>query len=235
MNSRPIVLRFASGSVTPSSAARNASDASRWTRRMLKRSRKVATTSSASLCRIRPWSTKMQVSWSPIASWISTAATDESTPPDRPQMTRPLPTSARMRAISVARKPAIVQSPLRPATLKRKLREERRAVRRVHHLRMEHRCVIAALLVRCDRIGRVLRHRIDPEALGQARHAVAMAHPNRVAPTRSPHPVEQCARLEDLDVGPPELRRVAGPRPCRRAARTRSAGRSRWRGWGRRR
>jgi hypothetical protein len=29
----------------------------------------------------------MQVSWSPIASWISTAATEESTPPDRPQIT----------------------------------------------------------------------------------------------------------------------------------------------------
>ena len=35
-------------------------------------------------------STKTQVSWSPIASWISTAATDESTPPDRPQITLPV-------------------------------------------------------------------------------------------------------------------------------------------------
>jgi hypothetical protein len=32
----------------------------------------------------------MQVSWSPIASWISTAATEESTPPDRPQITLPV-------------------------------------------------------------------------------------------------------------------------------------------------
>jgi hypothetical protein len=30
------------------------------------------------------------VSWSPIASWISTAATALSTPPDNPQMTRPV-------------------------------------------------------------------------------------------------------------------------------------------------
>jgi hypothetical protein len=29
------------------------------------------TTSAASFMRIRPWSTRMQVSWSPIASWIS--------------------------------------------------------------------------------------------------------------------------------------------------------------------
>ena len=40
--------------------------------------------------RIRPWSTNTQVSCSPIASWISTAATALSTPPDRPQITLPL-------------------------------------------------------------------------------------------------------------------------------------------------
>ena len=32
---------------------------------------------SASPCRNSPWSTNTQVSWSPIASWISTAATAE--------------------------------------------------------------------------------------------------------------------------------------------------------------
>ena len=36
----------------------------------------------------RPWSTKTQVSWSPTALWTSSAATAESTPPERPQMTR---------------------------------------------------------------------------------------------------------------------------------------------------
>jgi hypothetical protein len=37
----------------------------------------------------------MQVKRSPSASWISTAATEESTPPDSPQITRPsLPTWA---------------------------------------------------------------------------------------------------------------------------------------------
>ena len=60
----------------------------------------VARPRSASSSRIRPWSTKMQVSWSPIASWISTAATEESTPPDRPQITRPSPTWARICAIA---------------------------------------------------------------------------------------------------------------------------------------
>ena len=56
----------------------------------------------------------MQVSWSPIASWISTAATLESTPPDNPQITLPLPTWARMRATASARKAFMVQSPRQP-------------------------------------------------------------------------------------------------------------------------
>ena len=47
------------------------------------------TTCSASFSRISPWSTNTQVSCSPIASWISTAATALSTPPDRPQITLP--------------------------------------------------------------------------------------------------------------------------------------------------
>ena len=38
----------------------------------------------ASFRRSRPWSTNTQVSWSPMARWISAAATEESTPPDRP-------------------------------------------------------------------------------------------------------------------------------------------------------
>ena len=74
--------------------------ASTCTSGMLKWPRNSDTTSLASFRRSRPWSTKMQVSWSPIASWISTAATALSTPPDRPQMTRPLPTWARILAIS---------------------------------------------------------------------------------------------------------------------------------------
>ena len=79
----------------------------------------------------------MQVSWSPIASWISTAATARSTPPDSPQMTRPLPTCARIFAISLERKCAMVQSPAKPAILCTKLAISLRAVRRVHHLGVE--------------------------------------------------------------------------------------------------
>ena len=55
---------------------------------------KASTTCSASFIRIRPWSTKTQVSFSPTALWTSSAATEESTPPERPQITRPSPTWA---------------------------------------------------------------------------------------------------------------------------------------------
>jgi hypothetical protein len=63
----------------------------------------------------------MHVSWSPMASWISTAATALSTPPERPQITRPLPTWARILAISVDLKCAMLQSPGRPAMRRTKL------------------------------------------------------------------------------------------------------------------
>ena len=52
--------------------------------------------------RSRPWSTNTQVSWSPIARWISAAATDESTPPDRPRITSSPPTCARIAATASA-------------------------------------------------------------------------------------------------------------------------------------
>ncbi len=70
-------------------------------------------------------STKTQVSCAPIASWISTAATEESTPPERPQITLPAPTCRRMRATASPRKAAMVQSPARPAIWWVKLRSIR--------------------------------------------------------------------------------------------------------------
>jgi hypothetical protein len=59
----------------------------------------------------------MQVNCSPMASWISTAATEESTPPESPQTTRREPTWARILAIAWSRNAAMVQSPAQPATL----------------------------------------------------------------------------------------------------------------------
>jgi hypothetical protein len=53
---------------------------------------------------------------------IGTAATEESTPPEGPQITRPLPTWARIFSISASRKARMVQSPAQPATRWVKLR-----------------------------------------------------------------------------------------------------------------
>ena len=81
----------------------------------------------------------MQVSWSPIASWISTAATAESTPPERPQITLPLPTCARIFAIACSRKAPMVQSPVEAGDLVDEIAEQLGAVRRVHDLGVELR------------------------------------------------------------------------------------------------
>jgi hypothetical protein len=93
MNSSPMIFRLRSGSSTPASLARNRSSASTWTRGMPNPSN-ASTTCSASFSRIRPWSTKTQVSLSPTARWTSSAATEESTPPESPQITLPSPTWA---------------------------------------------------------------------------------------------------------------------------------------------
>ena len=92
-----MILRFCSGSLTPARRSRNTAAASTATSGMLKWPRNSSTTCSASPARSRPVSTKTQVSWSPIASCRSSAVTAESTPPERPQITRPPPTCSRMR------------------------------------------------------------------------------------------------------------------------------------------
>ena len=82
------------------------------------------------------------------------------------------------------------------------------AVGRVNHFGVEHRRVVAARLVGGDRIGRVLRDGVDAKALGQPGHAVAVAHPHRIAPARPPDAFEQGAWRKDLDVRPAELGRM---------------------------
>ena len=57
-----------------------------------------------------------------MAWWMIDAATVESTPPERPQTTRPLPTCALMRAVASSMNEAIVQSPVQPHTSNAKLR-----------------------------------------------------------------------------------------------------------------
>ncbi len=98
MNSPPIALRFSSGSVMPRSRSRNRSWARTCTSGTWKWWPNACSTCSASLWRMKPWSTNTQVSRSPIARCTSSAATALSTPPERPQMARWSPTCARMRS-----------------------------------------------------------------------------------------------------------------------------------------
>ena len=58
--------------------------------------RKVSTTCSPSPWRMSPVSTNTHVSCGPMALCTSAAATAESTPPESPQIARPVPTWARM-------------------------------------------------------------------------------------------------------------------------------------------
>ena len=139
-------------------------------------------------------STKTQVSWSPIASWISTAATDESTPPESPQITLPVPTCAWIFATCSARSAAMRPVALHAGDLLHEVGQQLRAIGRVHHFGVEHGGVVAALLVDRDGEGRVLGRADDLEAFRQLRDAVAMAHPDGIALADFPEALEQRAR-----------------------------------------
>ena len=159
--------------------------------------------------RIRPWSTKTQVSWSPIASWISTAATAEF---DAAGKAADHPALADLGADRLARLGAERRHrpvALQPRDLVDEIADQPRAVGRVHDFGMEHQAVIAARLVGDQRVGRVLRSRDAREARRQAGDAVAMAHPDDVALARLPHALEQRARVADLDLGAAEFAVVA--------------------------
>ena len=82
--------------------------------------RKVSSTWSASPERMRPVSTKTQVSWSPIALCTNAAATAESTPPLRAHSTRSPPTWARTAATCCSMMETCVHSGRHPHTSIRK-------------------------------------------------------------------------------------------------------------------
>ncbi len=77
-------------------------------------------TCSRSCFRRSPWSTKMHVSRSPMARCTSTAATEESTPPDSPQIAAPSPTCARTRSTVSSMNAPAVHVGRTPHTEKRK-------------------------------------------------------------------------------------------------------------------
>ncbi len=82
-------------------------------------------------------------------------------------------------------------------------------MRGVHHFRVEHGGVDAALLVHGNRARGVLGGRDDLEAFRQARDAVAMAHPHGIALADFPHAVVKRAGLVDGDLGAAEFGGVA--------------------------
>src|SRR5665648_91035 len=120
MNSRPMILRLASGSLTPARAERNCSRASTTFSRTPVAATKSFSTCSGSPDRSSPWSTNTQVSWSETARCTRAAATAESTPPDSPQITRASPTWARIAATPSATTLPAVQVGARPAPRYRK-------------------------------------------------------------------------------------------------------------------
>lgn len=75
---------------------------------------------SASPARRTPLSTKMAVMRSPMALSMRADTTAESTPPDMPQITLPVPTLFLIAPMDSSMKPFMVQPPLQPAMPKRK-------------------------------------------------------------------------------------------------------------------
>ena len=141
---------------------------------------KSRSTCSASPLRSRPWSTKTQVSRSPIARCTSAAATAESTPPDSPQIARPvadlLADRVDLLLDDVDHRPGL------PAArdVVQEVLEDVLAVLGVHHLGVPLDAGEPAVevLERGDRGG--LGGGEHVEARGCLRDRVAVAHPDAV-------------------------------------------------------
>ena len=179
-----MILRFSCGSVTPASASRNRSDASTMRQRDVEViAEQPSTTSLASPAAAGRCRRRCRRPASPIASWTSrAAATDESTPPDRPQMTRRSPTCCADRGDRLVEERRHRPVAAAAADPSRKLRRISAPSRRVADLGMELEAVEPAALVgdRGERAGR----REAPAAAKPRRHGgdlVAVAHPDRLA------------------------------------------------------
>jgi len=110
-------------------------------------------TSSASFSRNRPVSTNTQVSCAPMARWISAAATAESTPPESPSRTSSPPTPPRIFFHGLPDVIGHVPGAAAPADFVNEGGEDRAALARVRHLRMELHAVEIARLVGHPAIG----------------------------------------------------------------------------------
>ena len=103
------------------------------------------------------------------------------------------------------------------------------AVRRVHHLRMEHDAVHLSRRIAEHRKGRAFGSAENLEPLRKRDDPVAVAHPDLVALAGRPQALEQRAVLLDLRRRRGRTRGGRNLRPRRPSARTWSSGRSRCR------
>ena len=140
---------------------------------------------------------------------MSTAATAESTPPDSPQITLPLPTWRRIFSIASSLNARMVQSPAQPAILRTKLRRSAAPCGRVHDFGMKLHAVEFALVVGDHGDRRVGRRASHDKALGQLGDAVAVAHPHRIALADLPDAFGQRGGFGHLDLGAAEFAMVA--------------------------
>ena len=113
-NKPPMILRLASGSLTPANLPKKRSLASTRITFAWSLPTNISMTKSPSFKRNKPWSTNTHVNWSPMARCIKAAATDESTPPDKPKITSSSPTCWRINSTASATWSRITQSGFAP-------------------------------------------------------------------------------------------------------------------------
>jgi hypothetical protein len=149
------------------------------------------------------------VSWSPIASWISTAATAESTPPERPQITRVAHLGADFGDLGLAEfghRPVAGAA----ADMTHEIGDQLAAVGRVDDFGMELGAVVLLFVIGDDGEGGAVGDRDDAETRGELGDLVTMAHPHLMALARCPEAVEEHARLGHGQEGAAKFARSPG-------------------------
>ena len=181
-----------------------------------------------------PVSTNTQVSWSPTALCTSAAATAESTPPDRPQITRSPPTCARISSTRLLDDRGVASTwagSRHTSNRKRAARPGRARCARprggtARRRPPRSRSSSAA-------IGAPGVDAVTVKPVGRGGDRVAVAHPHDLLGAKSVEHQPTPRRCGSSPCGRTRRRRCAPPR--RRAAARRAARRSRCRGSGRRR
>ncbi|GFO83143.1 MAG: hypothetical protein A49_27700 [Methyloceanibacter sp.] len=140
-----------------------------------------------------------------MASWISSAATDESTPPRQPAYDAPLAhlgaDALHLRLAELGHAPVAAAA----ADFAHEGLDQRGAFRRMHHLRVELHAIELAGIVGDGREGRAGRDAHGAEAGWQLGDAVAMAHPHLRALALLEHAVEKRRLVDDLQLGAAEF------------------------------